>query len=228
MVVSSHCCPAAFYDHRSQQVWSEMGTRCTLVRSMEVLEGAGDLTKQDNLFFHGMPEASVSDCISSDYRRCTCVPNMCSPDVPPYAHTLENSTRLQCPSLADHSLPTLVLRPFQCGLGRTSVSPISHSTNLPSSLSSPASHSPDIPRSLLLLPRSTLVPLVSSPSQNVPQCIPRLRSLLSTRCISSASPGEQWRDEVRVYWSSDRLRRLRRTGREEPVATGRREREKGE
>ena len=48
------------------------------------------------------------------------------------------------------------------------------------------------------------------------------------RCISSESDGEQCSDEVRVYWSSERERRLRRKGREEPVESGSRERLKGE
>lgn len=42
--------------------------------------------------------------------------------------------------------------------------------------------------------------------------------------MSMASPGEQCCEDVRVYWSSERERMLRRKGREEPVERGRQER----
>lgn len=71
-------------------------------------------------------------------------------------------------------------------------------TNLPFS-ASVVSHSRLTPYNLRHLPNSTLVPLASSASQNVPQCIPNVLSLLMMRCMSSESAGEQWRDEVRIY-----------------------------
>lgn len=46
--------------------------------------------------------------------------------------------------------------------------------------------------------------------------------------ISRESAGEQWSDDVKVYWSSERDKRLRKKGNDDPVESGRREREKGE
>lgn len=116
--------------------------------------------------------------------------------------------------------------------GMTNVSPISATTNLPirfpSSCSPSPSQRPDTPISLRRRPNSTLVPLASSASQNVPQWIPTVRSAERIRWMSSESEGEQWSEEVRVYWSSERERRVRRKGREEPVESGRRERLNGE
>lgn len=110
--------------------------------------------------------------------------------------------------------------------GKTKVSPTSAITNLP--LPSPLSPIPSpcqvlpTPFIRLIRPNSTLVPLASSESQNVPQCIPSVRSHPINLWISIESAGSQCCEEVNVYWSNERERSERRNGSEEPVDKGRR------
>jgi hypothetical protein len=90
----------------------------------------------------------------------------------------------------------------------------------PPSPSPSPSHFFPTPFIRLTLPNSTRVPLASSLSQNVPQCIPKVRSHPINLCISIESAGSQCCEEVRVYWSNDSERSERKNGRDEPVDKG--------